>query len=78
MAANNEVTYEVVERIGVIRKNEESGWTKEVNLVSWNEGKPKFDIRDWSADHQHMSRGITLFPEEMQILVDLYRDFQKK
>lgn len=45
--------------------------TTAVNLVSWNEGTPKFDIRDWSPDHEHMSRGITLSADEMKSLKDI-------
>lgn len=56
----------------------ENGWAMEVNLVSWNEGKPKIDIRSWSEDHRRMSRGITLTEEQAnklsQILSSRYRD----
>jgi len=36
------------------------GWTKEVNLVDWNHHGVKFDIRDWSPDHNNVTKGITL------------------
>jgi hypothetical protein len=36
--------------------NREEKWTKEVNLVAWNGGKPKIDIRDWNATHERMSQ----------------------
>lgn len=76
---NNEVTFEIVEHIGVIDtyENREQPWTKEVNIVAWNGGKPKIDIRDWSGDHERMSRGITLTEEQAmkmtKALVDRYR-----
>lgn len=33
---------------------------KEINVVAWNGGKPKIDVRDWNSAHDRMSRGITL------------------
>ena len=48
------------------------GWTRELNLVSWNEREPKYDIRDWNADHTRMSKGISMTEEEMQKLVELF------
>lgn len=63
----NEITFEIEEHIAVINTNN-NGWTKEVNLVSWNGGKPKIDIRDWDMDHERMSRGITLTEKEADSL----------
>ena len=68
---NANITYEILEHLGTI-SNWDSGWNRELNLISWNGGKPKYDIRDWSADHERMSKGITLHPWEMRNLVDLY------
>lgn len=59
----HEVSFEIQEHIAVLRTNN-NGWTKEVNLVSWNGGNPKIDIRDWDMTHEHMSRGITLTEKE--------------
>lgn len=42
-----EFKYEIVEELGVISENA-SGWTRELNLISWNGGNPKYDIRDWA------------------------------
>lgn len=44
------------------------GWTKELNLVSWNDGEPKYDLRDWSPDHEKMGKGITLSEAELAAL----------
>lgn len=65
MNMEREVTFEIVERIGVIT-DYQTGWAKEINIVSWNGAEPKYDIRDWSPDHEHMSRGITLKEEELR------------
>ena len=66
--ASEEVTFEIMEHIGVIDTydNREQAWSKEVNIVSWNGGPAKVDIRDWSSDHERMSRGITLTEEQAQ------------
>lgn len=64
---NDEVYFDLMEHIGVLT-NKENGWTKEVNIVAWNGGKPKVDIRDWDPDHLRMTKGITLFEEEAEKL----------
>ena len=66
----SEFKYEITKRIGVISSNSR-GWSKEVNLVSWNGAELKFDIREWSEDHQKMSRGVTLSTEEARTLLHL-------
>lgn len=67
---NDRISFEIVERIGVL-ETYSSGWSKEVNLVAWNGNPPKYDIRDWSEDHMHMSRGITLTEMQMNTLINL-------
>ena len=79
MADKNDFTFEIVEHIGVIDEisNRDEKWTKEVNVVAWNGGKPKIDIRDWNEAHDRMSRGITLTEDQAmkmtKALVDRYR-----
>lgn len=63
----NEIKYEIVEHIGVLSENEK-GWKKEINLISWNEREPKYDIRDWSENHEKMGKGITLSEDEAKRL----------
>lgn len=75
---SKEVQFEIVKHIGVITTHS-TGWRKEVNIVSWNRGKPKIDIRDWSPDHEHMSRGVTFTESEFRKVMDLVRqDRQEK
>lgn len=62
-----EIVYEIVEQIAVLSESSK-GWTKELNLISWNERDPKYDIREWSPDHAKMGKGVTLSPEEAAIL----------
>ena len=62
-----DIKYEIKEEIAVISENSK-GWRKELNLVSWNDAEPKYDIRDWSPDHEKMGKGITLTKEEAKQL----------
>ena len=62
--------YEITQELGVISESK-SGWTRELNLVSWNGGAPKFDIRDWAPNHEKMGKGITLTAEEAKALLKL-------
>ena len=59
--------YEIKEHIATLSTNDK-GWSKELNLISWNDREPVFDIRTWDADHKHMGKGITLTEEEVRIL----------
>ena len=67
-----DIVFEITEHIGVLA-NYNNGWTKEINMVAWNDAKPKYDIRDWNPDHQVMSRGITLHSKEMKEICSLLR-----
>lgn len=66
-----EITFEITKELGVISETAK-GWTRELNMVSWNEREPKYDIRDWSPDHTRMSKGVSLTEEEMEKLVELF------
>lgn len=56
--------YEITQELGVISESK-SGCTRELNLVSWNGGAPKFDIRDWAPGHEKMGKGISLSADEI-------------
>ena len=64
-----ELKYEIVEEVEILSENPK-GWRKEVNLISWNEREPKFDIREWAPDHERMGKGVTLSKDEMVLLRD--------
>jgi len=70
-----DITYEIVMQLGVLSQSR-SGWLKEVNLISWNNYPPKYDIRDWSADHSQLGRGVTLSREELLALKDLLNQWE--
>jgi len=59
-----EIKYEIKENLGVLSENNK-GWSKELNLISWNDREAKFDVRDWSPEHEKMGKGVTLSKEEL-------------
>lgn len=63
-----EVTHEIRQHLAVLSTNEKSGWTTEVNIVSWNGGPDKLDVRAWSPDHSKMAKGLTFTADEARIL----------
>lgn len=63
----SEVNFEIKEELGILSESTK-GWTKEVNLISWNSAAPKYDIRDWAPNHEKMGKGITLTAEEAETL----------
>ena len=71
----SEIKYEIIKKIGVLSAAA-SGWAKEVNLISWNDREPKYDIREWSADHEKMGKGVTLSKEELLSLKQLLNSIE--
>ena len=64
------VKFNIVKHVGVI-SSEKSGWKKELNLVSWYDKAPKYDIRDWAPGYEKMGKGITLNEAEAAQLAEL-------
>ena len=67
------VTCEIVEPIAVLSENEK-GYTKEINLVSWNGAEPKFDIRNWHPGRVRSGKGIALTRDEIINLMDAMKE----
>ena len=65
-----DLKFESTKNIGVLSESAR-GWTKELNMVSWNEREPKYDLREWNPDHTRMGKGITLTEEEVETLKKL-------
>lgn len=70
-----EIKFEIKESVGALSESSK-GWTKELNLISWNEKAPKYDLRDWAPDHEKMGKGITLTNEELKKLRDLLNEME--
>lgn len=60
--------YQIVERIAVL--SERGNVSKELNLISFNGRKPKYDLRSWQRDGEEvkMLKGVTLSENEMERL----------
>ena len=71
----SEFKYEITQELGVLSESK-SGWTRELNMVSWNGAAPKYDIRDWSPDHEKMGKGISLSEEEFETLRELLNELE--
>ena len=65
-----EIKYEIIKEIGIIAETSK-GWTKELNMVAWNNYAPKYDIREWDPEHTKMGKGVTFNLEEIRKLRDL-------
>ena len=66
----SEISFKIIKNIAILSTNK-SGWTKELNLVSWNGRDPKYDLRDWSPDHKLKGKGLTFTQEEINKLREL-------
>ncbi len=62
---NEEITFEIQEHIAVLNTSS-NGWTREVNMVAWNGGAAKVDVREWNPEHDRMTKGITLTEAEAE------------
>ena len=63
----SEISFEIIETLGVLATSTK-GWTKELNLISWNGREPKYDLREWSPEHDKMGKGVTLSKDELDAL----------
>ncbi len=71
----SEIKYEIIKKIGVLSKSD-SGWAKELNLISWSDRNAKYDIREWSPDGGKMGKGVTLSKEELLALKELLNSLE--
>ncbi|WP_101773177.1 YdbC family protein [Peptostreptococcus faecalis] len=69
------IKYEIKESIGKLSENNK-GWSKELNLISWNDREPKFDIRDWAPGNEKMGKGVTLSTDELKVLKELLNEME--
>ena len=71
------ISWEIKEHLAVLKETP-NGWKKELNIVSWNEGPAKFDIREWNPDHTHMTRGLTFNMGEARTVCDAMHDYLER
>ena len=65
--------FEITRHIKTLSTNAK-GWSKEVNMVSWNERETKLDIREWDESHEKMGKGLTFTQEEVKNLKEALED----
>lgn len=68
-----DIKFEIVEHIATLGTHA-GGWFKELNLVSWNDGEPKYEIRDWSPDHTKCGKGSPMTYDEYKALAEVLAD----
>jgi Uncharacterized protein conserved in bacteria len=68
-----DIKFEIEKELGSISESPK-GWTKELNLISWNGKEAKYDLRDWSPEHEKMGKGVTLSVDELKKLRDLLNE----
>lgn len=68
----DEFKYDIIKTFGEIPGNRK--WKVRLNLISWNGGEPKYDIRTWSEDGSSMGKGISLSREELLSLRKIIDD----
>lgn len=73
MARNDQFRFEIVQNIAVL-STDRTGWTKEINLVSYNGAPAKYDIRSWDPNHEKMGKGVTFTREELIQLESVLRE----
>ncbi|MEG0307507.1 MAG: PC4/YdbC family ssDNA-binding protein [Clostridium sp.] len=62
-----EIKYTIEKKLGTISESNK-GWKKELNLISWNDKEPKYDLREWAPKHEKMGKGVTLSIDELKKL----------
>ena len=63
-----EIQYQNVKEIAVLSASDR-GYTKEINLISWNGKEPKYDVRSFSPNREKCGKGITLNADEAAALL---------
>ena len=63
-----EIQYEIVKEVAVLSASD-SGYTKEINMISWKGNEPKYDIRNFSPNREKCGKGITLTADEAAALL---------
>ncbi|HPB16169.1 MAG: PC4/YdbC family ssDNA-binding protein [Clostridia bacterium] len=68
-----DITYEIKKEIGILSEAT-TGWTRQVNMISWNGRDAKLDIRDWAPEREKAGKGMTLTKDEVKKLIELLNE----
>lgn len=66
-----EVKCDIIKEIGII--SEKRTISFELNIVSWDDDDPKYDLRKWNKRGHTPLKGISLSKEEAEILLELLK-----
>ena len=72
MAKKDDLQFEIITHIGVLSTSP-SGWTTELNRISWNGKELRYDLRAWAPDHTKMGKGITLSEGDIIALSEILK-----
>lgn len=61
------ITHEIIDTVAILSRK--GSWTTELNIICWNGGDPKFDIRAWNEEHTKCSKGVSLAEKEARALM---------
>lgn len=70
-----DIKFEIEKELGSISESPK-GWTKELNIISWNGKEGKYDLRDWAPNHEKMGKGVTLSVDELKKLRDVLNEME--
>lgn len=62
------IEHKIIKQFFTVGYEDKHGFQKELNLVSWNNGMPKYDLRGWDISHTKMTKGTTFSGEELEQL----------
>ena len=69
---DEEFKYEIKEHLEDLTEKTDKNWVRQLNIVSWNGGEEKYDIRDWHLDENgkpdRCGKGISLSWDEIALL----------
>lgn len=68
----DDITFKITRTIGSFSTSE-NGYTKELNLISWNGVEPKYDLRTWCPLRDKYGKGLTMNKDELIVLYELIK-----
>lgn len=78
--SNMGINCNLIRQIATLSRNiDKDGitWTNELNIISWNNGVPVFDVREWDESHNKCRIGVKLSADEMRQLVNGFSNYAK-
>ena len=67
-------SYNIDQALGILAQSEDGKFTTEVNMISYNNTRPKLDIRRWNRKEGKMLKGVALNWEETQKLLEILQE----